>query len=385
MYVFFFFLSPPLLSSRLRFFFRFFFLLPSTDLQLFDHPTNTPPALRNALTLCCRSTPVAAVGIPVSTLSFPPPLPRRNRRYVVFGSSIGLLTLYGALGLNLRTTGYEILPLLAHASAAVAQSVSAAPVALRCAQHCCFGDTQCKPPKPSFKTPHTAAAARNDGTRGSRSSSHCSGSAAEAMKTAPCAPCGYDNESSLEGDSGDAAGLEVVCGDMLEADLSLAAVVLLTSQCWDAALAARVDAKLAMELPPDAVVVDYTDRLSYFGADGRHNFSGWRFRAITAEAQQSDSGAGGGKGKGGGVGEGGEFEGEDSEGGGDCGGDSNNVNKCCRSRVQAAAVAPVSWNQAQRFYVFQKVRVDDFSYSYGTTVRFQNSDFARPDANSNSN
>jgi len=42
---------------------------------------------------------------------------------------------------------------------------------------------------------------------------------------------------------------QIVCGDMLGADLSNAAIVLLTSQCWDAPLAHRVHVKLATELP----------------------------------------------------------------------------------------------------------------------------------------
>ena len=49
---------------------------------------------------------------------------------------------------------------------------------------------------------------------------------------------------------------------MLEADgLNQVAILMLTSQCWDHDLVARVHAKLARELAPGAIIVDYTDAL----------------------------------------------------------------------------------------------------------------------------
>ena len=42
-------------------------------------------------------------------------------RYVVFGSSTGLLAFYGCLGLGLRSTGYELMPFLAHKAFATAR------------------------------------------------------------------------------------------------------------------------------------------------------------------------------------------------------------------------------------------------------------------------
>ena len=58
--------------------------------------------------------------------------------------------------------------------------------------------------------------------------------------------------------------LQLIEGDMLEADLTNAGVVLLTSQCWDRQLIRRVHNKLARELPQDALVVDYTPALASF-------------------------------------------------------------------------------------------------------------------------
>lgn len=48
-----------------------------------------------------------------------------------------------------------------------------------------------------------------------------------------------------------------VCGDMLDAPLDRTKILVLTSQCWDAPLHARVAHKLERELPVDALVVDY--------------------------------------------------------------------------------------------------------------------------------
>jgi len=55
-----------------------------------------------------------------------------------------------------------------------------------------------------------------------------------------------------------------VCTDMLQADVSSAGIVLLTSQCWDPALITKAYAKLVHELPHGAVVVDYRQPPSRF-------------------------------------------------------------------------------------------------------------------------
>eukprot|EP00873_Tetraselmis_striata_P044725 jgi/Tetstr1/464989/TSEL_009720.t1 len=57
------------------------------------------------------------------------------------------------------------------------------------------------------------------------------------------------------------AGVRFVPGDMLACDLSSAGLVMLASQCWDAELVAAAGAKLAAELRPGALVVDYTGAL----------------------------------------------------------------------------------------------------------------------------
>ena len=56
-------------------------------------------------------------------------------------------------------------------------------------------------------------------------------------------------------------GIRFVHSDMLLHDLARARVVMLTSQCWDDDLIARVHAKLACELPRGALVVDYRGSL----------------------------------------------------------------------------------------------------------------------------
>lgn len=53
-----------------------------------------------------------------------------------------------------------------------------------------------------------------------------------------------------------------VCADMLTASLATTRVLVLTSQCWDAELYARVQRKLARELPDEALVIDYKDTLA---------------------------------------------------------------------------------------------------------------------------
>ena len=124
------------------------------------------------------------------------------------GSSIGWLVFYGALALGVHAVGYELLPSLV----AVAEQ--------------------------------TNAALRGDGGRrsgGREASPHGGGGGG--------------------GGGGKATRAGFVCGDMLAAPLRGARVVLLASQCWDAALYHATAAKMARELVRGAVVVDYGDKL----------------------------------------------------------------------------------------------------------------------------
>jgi hypothetical protein len=52
-----------------------------------------------------------------------------------------------------------------------------------------------------------------------------------------------------------------VCADLLTSDLRGVGVLVMTNQCWDAALGAAAAAKIAAELPGGAVVVEYRGRL----------------------------------------------------------------------------------------------------------------------------
>ena len=61
-----------------------------------------------------------------------------------------------------------------------------------------------------------------------------------------------------------------ILGDMLQADISKADVVILTSLCWDNNTRDRVSYKLAAELSPGALVVDYqTDTFERVGLEVR--------------------------------------------------------------------------------------------------------------------
>ncbi|GMH32345.1 hypothetical protein BSKO_00179 [Bryopsis sp. KO-2023] len=55
--------------------------------------------------------------------------------------------------------------------------------------------------------------------------------------------------------------IEFLHGDLLDSDLSNVGVLVLTSQCWDVDLVAKASAKIALELPPGAVCIDYTPAL----------------------------------------------------------------------------------------------------------------------------
>jgi len=55
--------------------------------------------------------------------------------------------------------------------------------------------------------------------------------------------------------------------DMMSADVHDADVVILTSMCWDSECRRRVATKLSLELPANALVVDYQETFSEFGLD----------------------------------------------------------------------------------------------------------------------
>ena len=99
--------------------------------------------------------------------------------YVVFGSSSGMLTLFGAATFGVATHGHELLPSLVRQARSLAQQPTPLP------------------------------------------------------------------------------NLEYTQGDMLNADLSATAVLLLASQCWDEPLLEQVWEKIRTQLPSGAFVVDY--------------------------------------------------------------------------------------------------------------------------------
>ena len=168
----------------------------------------------------------------------------KQRSYVVFGSAMGLLAFYGAVGLGLRTLGYEILPCLARSASEIAKS---------------FG--LCDDTVESTSNPQL---------------------------------------------------LRLVEGDMLNADIKEAGVVLLTSQCWDYELKKKVYTKLATELQRDALIIDYTPGLGCFSLESTGT-------------------------------------------GGPLGNEMNTVKtRFCFLEVKSAkVVTSVSWNASQPFYVFK--------------------------------
>ena len=63
--------------------------------------------------------------------------------------------------------------------------------------------------------------------------------------------------------------MEFLRADMLTTDLSDVGVLVLTNQCWDSALMEQVAAKVERELPPNAVVLEYTGELQTQWHGGR--------------------------------------------------------------------------------------------------------------------
>ena len=109
-------------------------------------------------------------------------------------------------------------------------------------------------------------------------------------------------------------------------------LLLLTSQCWDAALCVRLRAKLLAELPEGALVVDYT------AAMGGEAVQAGR----AAAAAGGDGEAGGGEAGGG------------EAGGGEAGGDRGGDAPAGRRFVLLEKVrAPVSWDAGHVFWVWR--------------------------------
>ena len=65
-------------------------------------------------------------------------------------------------------------------------------------------------------------------------------------------------------------GLRFEARDMLETDLGRTGILFLTSQCWDGSLKRKAYAKIARELPRDAIVIDYSADLSDYLGDPVH-------------------------------------------------------------------------------------------------------------------
>ena len=114
---------------------------------------------------------------------------------------------------------------------------------------------------------------------------------------------------------------------MLSYDASAVQLLLLTSQCWDVALCVRLRAKLLLELPEGALVIDYTAAMGAEAAAGEE----------AKEAAGEEAGGGGGGEAGGG-------------GGGEAGGGA----PAGRRFVLLEKVrAPVSWDAGHGFWVWR--------------------------------
>ena len=111
---------------------------------------------------------------------------------------------------------------------------------------------------------------------------------------------------------------------MFHAQASAVQLLLLTSQCWDAALCVRLRAKLLLELPEGALVVDYTAAMGAEAAAGEE----------AKEAAGEEAGGGGGGEAGGGEGRGGAPAGR-------------------RFVLLEKVRAPVSWDAGHVFWVWR--------------------------------
>ena len=147
-------------------------------------------------------------------------------RCVVFGSSTGWLVFYAALAHGVRSVGYELLEgrvATARATARAAFSFSAG----------------------------TSDACSNEETFRSENAAIVDEKKRDAVATKARRACSW--VGLLAFSSSDATLAPLGVG---------AKVVVLTSQCWDESLKTRVAERLASELKPGALVVDYGERLA---------------------------------------------------------------------------------------------------------------------------
>ena len=148
-------------------------------------------------------------------------------RCVVFGSSTGWLVFYAALAHGVRSVGYELLEgrvATARATARAAFSFSARPDELK---------------------------SSNEETFRSENAAIVDEKKRDAVATKARRACSW--VGLLAFSSSDATLAPLGVG---------AKVVVLTSQCWDESLKTRVAERLASELKPGALVVDYGERLA---------------------------------------------------------------------------------------------------------------------------
>ena len=145
-------------------------------------------------------------------------------RCVVFGSSTGWLVFYAALAHGVRSVGYELLE----------GRVATARATARAAFSFSTGTSDARSNEETFRSENAAIVDERDAvaTKARRACSWV-GLLAFSSSDATLAPLGVG-----------------------------AKVVVLTSQCWDESLKTRVAERLASELKPGALVVDYGKRLA---------------------------------------------------------------------------------------------------------------------------
>ena len=147
-------------------------------------------------------------------------------RCVVFGSSTGWLVFYAALAHGVRSVGYELLE----------GRVATARATARAAFSFSTGTSDARSNEETFRSENAAVVdEKKRDTVATKARRACSwvGLLAFSSSDATLAPLGVG-----------------------------AKVVVLTSQCWDESLKTRVAERLASELKPGALVVDYGKRLA---------------------------------------------------------------------------------------------------------------------------
>ena len=146
-------------------------------------------------------------------------------RCVVFGSSTGWLVFYAALAHGVRSVGYELLE----------GRVATARATARAAFSFSTGTSDARSNEETFRSENAAVVDEKRDAVATKARRACSwvGLLAFSSSDATLAPLGVG-----------------------------AKVVVLTSQCWDESLKTRVAERLASELKPGALVVDYGERLA---------------------------------------------------------------------------------------------------------------------------